>query len=244
MEKPPQNPSARKSKCDASLSTPESMTALNEAALRIQETSTATVLAKCSSEPVDNPRKAAAFAIYRNKVIVQAGNPADPLERMLVEQIILAQQKIGDLHVRAAQAADAQAVGCYVTAAARLMAECRKSMLALKAYRTPSSPPQMTFVQQQNLASGDQQIALINNAGGAQLAAKKNRDTELTSKPVENLIHDPLPELNAQSAPGRGRTPESIETQRADSRRPRKAAAVGHQTPPMGQLNGSAHVGW
>jgi hypothetical protein len=75
---------------------------------------------------------------YVTDLLQEAGNPSDPVERMLVEQLVLAHHKIGSLHAEAAGAKGTAAALCNA-AAARLMAEFRKSALALKTYRTSSA---------------------------------------------------------------------------------------------------------
>ena len=46
-------------------------------------------------------------------------------------------------------------------AASKLTAEFRRLCLAVKEYRSPTVPKSVTVVRQQNLAGGDQRIALV-----------------------------------------------------------------------------------
>jgi hypothetical protein len=196
-------------------------------------------LALCSSEQITTPQQIAAIQLYRHKVLFQAGAPTDPLEIMLIEQFVMAQQKIGDLHVRAANASEPEAVGQYLTAATRLMAECRKTLLALKTYRAPSSSPQLTFVNQQNLAAGEQRVAYVDNSGNPAAAQNKNSDSQLGSKQQEALPQEPYPEIIAQSESGRGRAPKPLEARRINRRRSRKAEAGRATQPALVELNGA-----
>ena len=45
-----------------------------------------------------------AFNLYLHRVLEESGDPQDPIERMLVEQLCLAHHNIGRLHVQAAAA--------------------------------------------------------------------------------------------------------------------------------------------
>jgi len=77
----------------------------------------------------------AAFKIYREKLLEQAGSPTDPIEIMLIEQIALAHFHIGRLHLKSCSTAQAQLAVAFADAATRLTAEFRRSALALEDYR-------------------------------------------------------------------------------------------------------------
>ncbi|MGA2259129.1 MAG: hypothetical protein ABSG53_31035 [Thermoguttaceae bacterium] len=77
----------------------------------------------------------AAFKIYRQKLLEQAGSPTDPIEIMLIEQIALAHFHIGRLHLKSCSTAQAPLAVAYTDAATRLTAEFRRSALALEDYR-------------------------------------------------------------------------------------------------------------
>jgi len=63
------------------------------------------------------------------------GSPTDPVERMLAEQLALAHHAVGRLLAcGASRAADPEVTACHASAA-RLMAEFRRTALALMAYR-------------------------------------------------------------------------------------------------------------
>jgi hypothetical protein len=93
------------------------------------------------------------FKAYLDSYIKDAGAPTDPVERMLLEQLVLAHFSIGRLHFRAGTRDGLEEVTACAVAAARLQAEFRRSALALQAYRerrraarssrtpTPGSPP-------------------------------------------------------------------------------------------------------
>lgn len=79
-----------------------------------------------------------AFRKYRNRVLADSGNPQDPVERMLLDQLALANFNVGLLQCRAANAPDVADAGVYAQAAARLMGEFRRSALALQVFRAAS----------------------------------------------------------------------------------------------------------
>jgi hypothetical protein len=76
---------------------------------------------------------------YLDELTRQAGPTTDPIEQMLVQQLVWAYHAIGVLHVQAGSCKRAAEVTAYHAAVARLMAEFRRSSLALKAYR--QGPP-------------------------------------------------------------------------------------------------------
>ena len=79
-----------------------------------------------------------AYKIYRDDLLADCGNPTDPIEVMIIEQLALAHFGVGLLSCKAANAGKVEAVGVYSGAAARLMGEFRRSALALQAYRAAS----------------------------------------------------------------------------------------------------------
>ena len=72
---------------------------------------------------------------YLDGVIRDAGNPTDPVEIMLIEQMAVCHLRAAQLQGRAGEAHSLDAGAIYNTAAARLTAEFRKLALALKEYR-------------------------------------------------------------------------------------------------------------
>ena len=74
---------------------------------------------------------------YLLKVLEDAGDPTDPIERMLIEQICLAHHNIGRLYIKAASAEHLEEARVYIGAAALLAGEFRRSISTLKSYREP-----------------------------------------------------------------------------------------------------------
>lgn len=78
---------------------------------------------------------ASGYRAFLDQLVRDAGNPSDPLQVMLLQQMAMAHFRIGDLHGLAAKADDPKAVEAFNNAAGRLMAEFRRSMIALAGYR-------------------------------------------------------------------------------------------------------------
>lgn len=79
----------------------------------------------------------AAFKTFLERFMSDLGNPKDPLERMLGEQLAFTHFRIAQVHVDAAQAKSLEAMKLYNTVCARLLGEFRRSVLTLRALRTP-----------------------------------------------------------------------------------------------------------
>ena len=162
-----------------------------------------------------------AYAPYMEKLLVDCGNPVDPIEQMLVEQITLAHHNIGRLHVQAARAESIQQANAYNSAAARLLAEFRRTVSTLKSYREPPTTKQVTVVQQQNVAE-NQQIAYVEGQHAPTDDFKNDRDSELGASQQEVLEHVKETQPFAQSAPCSSREEEPVEVARFNDGRPRE----------------------
>lgn len=83
--------------------------------------------------------EAEAFFRYLEHLVRESGNPTDPIERMMIEQIALAHFRIALLHSYAAGTADKDVVEVYTGSAVRLTGEFRRLVLALREYRDPAA---------------------------------------------------------------------------------------------------------
>jgi hypothetical protein len=92
------------------------------------------------------------YQAYIDKQLQECGNPRDPIERMLIEQMLIAHHTVGRLSVRAAGAQTAEEAKTYHDITARFLGEFRRCALALKTYRSPVVPQQLTVVSQHNVA--------------------------------------------------------------------------------------------
>ncbi len=124
---------------------------------------------------------------YLETLRTDANVRKDPIEQMIVEQIVLAYHNIGRLHVKAAAAQSVAQAECYNSAATRLLAEFRRLVLALREYRSPLIARQVTLVGQQNNAAGDQQIAFVPGQQPAFDGKKRGVQNELGNKGLEHV---------------------------------------------------------
>jgi hypothetical protein len=218
----------------------------------IQETSAAAVLATCVGKGYGEEFTVAAFKAYHDNVLEAAGQPSDPIEAMLVEQLLWAHHRIGTLHAQAARATTPETTGLYNAAAVRLIGEFRKTSLALRDYRSPAAPKHLTVVRQQNLANGDQQVAYIDQQPADHPPAlppvtSPNRDTELKSNHLEAIVHEPKEEEEALVVPGhqadRDRPGERVDAKLLAAGKPRKGAASGVPESAMAVLDGPENPG-
>jgi hypothetical protein len=79
---------------------------------------------------------AAGFKVHLERTLADMGNPTDPVERMMIEQLVLAHFRVAQLHVDAGYCKGAEGMKLYTAATARLLGEFRRTALALRAYGT------------------------------------------------------------------------------------------------------------
>jgi hypothetical protein len=205
----------------------------------MRELSAAGVLATCETGYFkgQNPQE---FKAYRDRALRDLGAPADPIEIMLIEQCLSANQAANNLRVQLAGVTDTSAVGLLTSAVSRMMAEFRRTALALKQYRAPPSAAQLTVVQNTHVTTGDQQVAVIGNPSDLPRSEKNGSESQLVStSPLEALPHEPLSEFCAESPTSRCRPAEPLEAQRLDPCRTRKAQAGRRVESPLAVFNGS-----
>lgn len=206
-----------------------------ETANEIEHVSVAAVLHLCDFTGYGRKAGLAPFLAYRNGFLKKYGQPSDPVEVMLVEQLMLGHEAICSMHVNVHNmkiAKSADGVALLTSSLTRLTAEFRKTALALKQYTAPPPTPQYTVVRQQNVAGGDQQVAYVENQGD--LTAKKSSDSKLPSKPLKALTNEPRQELVTQPEKSGGRKTKPVEAPRpnpggtaaASRRRPDKPAVA------------------
>ena len=120
----------------------------------VKEFSAAGVLSIIIGKLLKSSVHPAGFKVYIAMAVLKAaGAPTDPLEAMMLEQIMIAHHRVLCLHAEAAQAESAEMIEVLNTAASKLTAELRRLCLAVREYRAPISPKNVTLVRQQNLAA-------------------------------------------------------------------------------------------
>jgi hypothetical protein len=128
FEKPTSNPSG---------ATPEqpihpSMTVDLQAAV-VKRSITPTALAMVLD--MKNMIGASGCRVFLDEMIQESGNPSDPVEIMLLEQLAMCHQYSIQMQALSKKAEGAEAIELYLSGAARLSGEFRKTALALKEYR-------------------------------------------------------------------------------------------------------------
>ena len=79
------------------------------------------------------------YRAFLDALMADGGRPADPVEKMMLEQLALAHFRVGQLHAAAGGGQGAEAQKLLNGAAARMLGEFRRTALALAAYRGRSS---------------------------------------------------------------------------------------------------------
>ncbi len=150
---------------------------------------------------------ALAYKKFRDRLLADCGNPTDPVEIMMVEQLALAHLNVGRLHFKSATAEDLESARTYGALAIGLAGEFRRTALALRSYRVK---PQAVITVQPTEVPG---VAAAPDSSPGQ----EGGGDELGSNeevPDDGGATIPLPE----SAAGRGRPAEPGQAARARRR--------------------------
>jgi hypothetical protein len=108
-------------------------------AAHLSETSASAFMYFCMAG-VFRQADAMAFKLFRDRLMIECGSPADPIEVMLIEQLALAHLNTGRLHFRSATADSLEAARTYGMLAIALAGEMRRTALAIKSFRTRPQP--------------------------------------------------------------------------------------------------------
>jgi hypothetical protein len=123
------------------------------------------------------------FKVYLDDLLKRSGASSDPIEQMLVHQLAQAHFAIGRLHVRSSGSRGTVEAVAYTAAAARLMAEFRRTSLALQAYRQAEAKKQAEAAQPTCQVGGKKRRA--STAQGKCPRTKMNKaNSELGSNPA------------------------------------------------------------
>ncbi len=153
-----------------------------------------------------------ALDVYLHQTLEAAGQPTDPILRMLIEQFVAANHKIARLNRMSAAATSVEAARAYDASSVALLGEMRRLALSIKTYREPTSQTHVTLVKQQNVAQ-NQQVAYVENPNQPSEDTKPNlpekgRDSELASNRL--IDHVPSTTAFAQSTPCGSRQTQPI----------------------------------
>jgi hypothetical protein len=177
------NPNARPAKAESA----------NDAVVQaklLEESGYAAVLAIVGGPGLSQVIGSTGYSAYRDRFVQQAGNPSDPMERLALEQLLLAHLHIGQLHANATNAQSVEAARMYLGMACRMRSEFRRLLLALDEHRSPKRST-FTVVKQANLAAGDQQIALVDRTRkSSKKDSLRHKDAQLGNKPMGTITND------------------------------------------------------
>jgi hypothetical protein len=154
-------------------------------AATLQDDAASICLAGCLGALVGTKYFPESYATYRDNMLQQCGNPTDPLVKMQIEQLALAHHNVGLLHLRAAASKHPQAAAAFSAAAARLLGEFRRGILALEEYRTRTAAHRDETVSNGQLSEPASQNG--NGKANGCTAKKNGHDTELVSNGNGNL---------------------------------------------------------
>lgn len=153
-----------------------------------------------------------AFDVYLNQTLEAAGQPTDPILRMLIEQYVAANHKIGRLNRMSAIATSVEVARAYDASSVALLGEMRRLALSIKAYREPTSQTHVTLVKQQNVAQ-NQQVAYVEKPPlGGEDAKPSVPEMGLDTKVTSNGILEHVPSTTAfpQSSPCSSRQTQPV----------------------------------
>lgn len=177
--------------------------------------------------------------IYLDQLAVAANAASDPLVRMLMDQIAIMFHRLGALHTSSANAKTPEAVLAYNAAAARLNAELRKSMLALRELQAISmqSATYKTVMKSQTPAALPDTkekfvTELIGNSDAKPLKEQSNEKWNSNAKPGE------------MCQASRSRAAKSAQESRLHDRGPQETADCDSVLETMAALNRACHAGW
>ena len=157
--------------------------------------------------------------LYLDAIIKDAGDPIDPVERMILEQITLAHQRIITLHAEAHTEKTLEAVKILNNAAVRLQGEFRRLALALRLYRAPTGSKSFSVVHQQNVVSGgDQQVSYLDQSQAAERRVSLAARDQPKSNGDQEGSHGRIFERGEESEPSSGRPNQRREAETLDRR--------------------------
>jgi hypothetical protein len=181
-----------------------------------------------------------AFKVYRDRLIRDAGNPTDPIEIMLIEQLAMAHFHVGRLYLKSCSVDAHKLATAYADAATRLLGEFRRCTLALEDFRAKQAARKERAAC---IDVADKATPVGSNGKPRQPSRngkKKAVDSELrTNGRCQNAFDNGW---GTQPAASRSKPSQSAETERLDRGRPREAAAICPEASAVAVLNRAAHA--
>jgi len=180
------------------------------------------------------------FQEYRNNLVQSFGDPKDPIERMMLDQLVWLHLRAAELLVTSADSKlQAQQAATFTAAAARLFAEFRKSSLALREYGSPiRQRPNLTVVTNSNT-----QVAVVDGQAEVRHPEKNSLKHELVSNQAA-VAHEKIEPFNPQCQTRASGTPEPRETRQDQRSRKSEPPQRRITMPPVVMGDGSTDDGW
>jgi hypothetical protein len=148
------------------------------------------IIPSCLSAILGNAASPSGVKVAFDRFLENTMGSADPVERLLLEQLYLAHHRLAGLQVQADAQKTPEAVKAYNAAVVRLMGEVRRLALSIKAYRLPPRQTNFSVVHQQNLVHGGEQHVQYVDAGNGK-ASFIARDKVTDKRPaVEGDLHE------------------------------------------------------
>ena len=148
-----------------------------EKARRLRDLGPAAYLYGAAAPVLGEAMDVEAWQVYLNDLLKRMGvTGADPVARMMAEQLALAHDAVGRLHLRAGTRTSPAEVAAYYASVARLMTEFRRTSAALKAYTAGAA--RRKAVAPRTSARGRSGVRPARRAGKAQrgkVASNGNR---------------------------------------------------------------------
>jgi hypothetical protein len=134
-------------------------------------------LASGAGKEIDGPT----FKAYRNALVKEAGSQ-DILEQFMLESVAVAHLASFHLLASAGVADTAEAAAIYAGVAAKLLGEVRRTIVAIKALRSPPSPPNITVAATQHV-----NVTASGAESATEPAKKTGRQSEVRSNDAPGL---------------------------------------------------------
>jgi hypothetical protein len=148
-----------------------------EKARRLRDLGPAAYLYGAAAPVLGEAMDVEAWQVYLNDLLKRMGvTGADPVARMMAEQLALAHDAVGRLHLRAGTRTSPAEVAAYYASVSRLMTEFRRTSAALKAYTAGAA--RRKAVAPRTSARGRSGVRPARRAGKAQrgkVASNGNR---------------------------------------------------------------------
>jgi len=170
-------------------------------AATVDEMHLPTVLSRIVGKSLVSPGGAMKYVENQFKAAVQKSD--DPIERWVIQQILLLHHSLIQSHYFAGGADSLEGIKIHTASTARLTAEFRRMVLTLHQYRAPYAGKSIAFIKQQNVAQ-TQDVQL--NQGKRSKKKKLAKRSELEdAKPTGVHYDDRFGDLAEEPGPGGSR---------------------------------------